>query len=147
MCRSTLVTEPSRKLTISAARACARKRSSQRVDRPLARRSARGDEDWSRDPDDQERDGEPDETAGDDVGRIVGADQDAAGGDEDRRSEEEAADDTVEEEDGEGDSERCARVVARERRAVGAASPDVRARVGCEWALPVPDRSDQLIHE
>jgi hypothetical protein len=64
--------------------------------------------------DDDERDGEADEGAGKDVGRVMGADEDPPDPDRDRRREEERADEAIVEKDREGDGERRAGVVARE---------------------------------
>jgi hypothetical protein len=101
----------------------------------------------SRDPNDDHGAREPDEAAGENIGRVVGADKDAPGSDGGRCGEEEDSYDTVEEEDGESDTERCARMVAGKRRVVGAGNPDVRGRMRLERTLASPSLGDQLVDE
>ena len=95
--------------------------------------------------DDDERDGETNEGASKDVGRVVSADEDSTDSDEDCRREEDGAHEAIEEEDREGDREGRAGVVAREGGIVRPRPPHMRRGVGGKRPLPMPDLADHLI--
>jgi len=82
----------------------------------------------SRDADDQQCRTETDERARQDVGRVVGADDDTADGDHGGCSKKDRADEAVEKEDGERDAKRSACMIGRKRGVMGAATP-TRARL------------------
>jgi hypothetical protein len=94
---------------------------------------------------DKQRHREADENAGEDIGRVVGADDDPAEANDNGGGEEHGPSQAVEQENCECDRECGARVVAWEGRVVRPCSPDVCGGVRRERAGPVPYLRDELV--
>jgi len=95
----------------------------------------------------KQRGAETDQAAGEDIGRIVGTDEDAAGTDDECRGEEDAAGDAVEQIEREGDAEGGARMVAGEGGVMRTTASHVRRWMRREGSLAAPDLSDQLVDQ
>lgn len=89
----------------------------QRIGQPFDETHRPGDR-GAGETNDDERRCEPDEAAGRDISWVVGADEDPSDGDEDGGGHEDRAGHAIKEENGEGDPEGRACVIAGKRRVV-----------------------------